>query len=134
MPGLGFGPDHVAAQREALVLARALVPEGFDGFLAQLEHGLDDPEYVDLAKRGWEAETWEPDDPRIDELAAAMAERYLANPALLGDQASLKAWAKASAQYRLINSHGEDRAPVAARLTALTETRLRAAGIPVPHR
>ncbi|MEK2490961.1 MerR family transcriptional regulator [Kitasatospora purpeofusca] len=134
MRGLGFDPDYVAAQREALVLARALVPEGFDGFLTQLEHGLDDPEYVDLARRGWEAESWEPDDPRIGELAAAMADRYLANPALLGDRASLRAWARASAQYELINNHREDRAPVAARLTALTEARLRSAGVSVPYR
>ncbi|MEU6096193.1 MerR family transcriptional regulator [Streptomyces sp. NPDC047079] len=134
MPGLGFGPDYVAAQREALVLARALAPEGFDGFLNRLEHGLDDPEYVDLAKRGREAETWEPDDPRIEELATAMADHYLANPALQVDHAGLQAWAKASAQYKLINNHREDQAPVAARLTALTEARLRAAGVPMPHR
>ncbi|ANZ14238.1 putative transcriptional regulator [Streptomyces noursei ATCC 11455] len=89
MPGLGFGPDYVAAQREALVLARALVPAGFDGFLTQLEHWLDDPEWIDLTKRGWEAETWQPDDPRIEELATAMADRYLANPTLLGNPSSL---------------------------------------------
>ncbi|MGI5341210.1 MerR family transcriptional regulator [Streptomyces sp. CA-181903] len=134
MPGLGFGPDYVAAQREALVLARALVPEGFDGFLTQLEHGLDDPEYVALTKLGQEAETWEPDDARIEELATAMADRYLANPALLGDHASRQAWSKASAQYKLINNHREDQAPIAARLTALTEARLRSAGVPMPHR
>ncbi|MFG3052518.1 MerR family transcriptional regulator [Kitasatospora sp. NPDC048239] len=134
MPGLGFGPDYVAAQREALVLARALVPEGFDGFLAQLEHGLDDPEYIDLTRRGQEAETWEPDDPRVEELATAMADRYLANPALLGSPASRQAWAKASAQYKLINNHRDDQAPVSARLTALTEAKLRAAGVPTPHR
>ncbi|MCX5388857.1 MerR family transcriptional regulator [Streptomyces sp. NBC_00094] len=134
MPGLGFSPDYVAAQREALVLARALVPEGFDGFLTQLEHGLGDPEYIDLTKRGREAETWEPDDPRIEELATAMANRYLANPALLGDHSSLQAWAKASAQYKLINNHREGHAPISARLIALTETKLRSAGVPVPHR
>ncbi|MEU9122248.1 MerR family transcriptional regulator [Streptomyces sp. NPDC048506] len=133
MPGLGFGPDYVAAQREALVLARALVPEGFDGFLTQLEHRLADPEYIDLAKRGWEAETWEPDDPRIEELATAMADRYLANPTLLGNSTSLRAWTNASTQYRLINNHRGDQAPISARLTALTETKLRAAGVPIPH-
>ncbi|MFI6845055.1 MerR family transcriptional regulator [Kitasatospora sp. NBC_00085] len=134
MPGLGFGPDYVAAQREALVLARALVPEGFDGFLTQLEHRLDDPESVELTKRGWEAETWDPDDPRIEELATAMADHYLANPALLGDPTSLRAWSRASAQYKLINNHREDQAPVSARLTALTEAKLRAAGFSMPHR
>ncbi len=134
MRGLGFDPAYVAAQREALVLARALVPEGFDGFLTQLEHGLDDPEYIALTKRGQEAETWDPDDPRIEELAAAMADRYLANPALLGDHASLRAWATASAQYKLINNHRGDQAPISARLTALTEARLRSAGVRGPHR
>ncbi|WP_354638221.1 MerR family transcriptional regulator [Kitasatospora camelliae] len=134
MPGLGFGPDYVAAQREALVLARALVPEGFDGFLAQLEHGLDDPEWVDLTRRGWEAETWNPEDPRIEELATALADRYLANPALLGNPDSLRAWRRASAQYRLIDDHRGDRAPVSARLTALTEARLRSAGVAFPRR
>ncbi|MGV4925648.1 MerR family transcriptional regulator [Streptomyces sp. BHT-5-2] len=134
MPGLGFSSDYVAAQREALVLTRALVPEGFDGFVAQLENWLDDAEYVDLIKRGGEAETWQPDDPRIEELATAMADRYLANPALLGTSTSLRAWTNASAQYRLINNHRKDQAPIAARLTALTEAKLRAAGVSLPHR
>ncbi|RGD56666.1 MerR family transcriptional regulator [Kitasatospora xanthocidica] len=134
MPGLGFGPDYVAAQREALVLARALVPEGFDGLLAQLELRLDDPGFVELTRRGQEAEAWEPDDPRVEELAAAMADHYLANPALLGDPAGLHAWARAATQYRLIDRHRDDQAPVSARLTALTEARLRAAGVPSPHR
>ncbi|AJC53698.1 MerR family transcriptional regulator [Streptomyces sp. 769] len=133
MPGLGFSPDYVAAQREALVLARALVPAGFDGFLTQLEHRLDDPESIDLTKRGWEAETWEPDDPRIEELATAMADHYLANPTLLGNPTSRQAWSKASTQYRLINNHRGDQAPIAARLTALTEAKLRSAGVPIPR-
>ncbi|MFF2043445.1 MerR family transcriptional regulator [Kitasatospora sp. NPDC058170] len=133
MPGLGFGPDYVAAQREALVLARVLVPEGFDGFLSQLEHRLEDPGYIDLAKRGQEADGWEPDDPRIEELATAMADHYLANPALLGNPASQRAWNRASTQYRLINNHRGEQAPASARLTALTEARLRSAGVPIPR-
>ncbi|WP_280435227.1 MerR family transcriptional regulator [Nocardia carnea] len=133
MSGLGFGPDYVTAQREALVLTRALVPEGFDGFLTQLEHRLDDPGYIDLTKRAAEAESWEPDDPRIEELAAAMADHYLANPALLDNPTGPHIWANAATQYRLINNHREDQAPISARLTALTETKLRAAGIYIPR-
>ncbi|WP_331721173.1 hypothetical protein [Streptomyces sp. NBC_00454] len=49
---LGFGPEYVATQREALVLARALVPEVFSTFLTRLEHGLDDPEFVEPTKHG----------------------------------------------------------------------------------
>ncbi|MGW5386469.1 MerR family transcriptional regulator [Nocardia sp. NPDC003963] len=133
MSAVGFGPDYVAAQREALVLTRALVPEGFDSFLAQLEQRLDDPAYIDLTKRAAEAETWGPDDPRIEELAAAIAEHYLANPALLGNPTGLHIWTNASTQYRLINNHRQDRAPISARLTALTETKLRSAGIQIPR-
>ncbi len=132
MRDLGFGPDYVAAQREALVLARALMPDVFEAFLTPFETLLDDPEYVDLTKRGLEAEAWEPDDPRIDELASAMADRYLANPALLEIPAGPQPWAD-STRYGLVNHHGEDQAPISARLTALTEAKLRSAGIPVPH-
>ncbi|MEV7595876.1 MerR family transcriptional regulator [Kitasatospora sp. NPDC089797] len=134
MPGLGLGADYVAAQREALVLTRALVPEGFDGFLDLLERRLDDPEFVELTKRGREAEGWAPDDPRIEELATALADRYLADPALLGDPADQRLWARAAAQYRLIDGHREEQAPVSARLTALTEARLRAGGVRLPPR
>ncbi|MER7674547.1 MerR family transcriptional regulator [Kitasatospora sp. NPDC096128] len=133
MAELGFGPDYVSGQREALVLARVLVPGGFNAFLAQLERQLDDPEFVELAQRAQEAEQWEPDDPRIEELAAAMADRYLANPALLADPAGLEAWSRAATQYRLIDRHREDEVRNSARLTALTEARLRSAGAPVPR-
>ncbi|NKY32253.1 MerR family transcriptional regulator [Nocardia speluncae] len=132
MAGLGFGSDYVAAQREALVLTRALVPEGFDSFLTQLERRLDDPGYIELTKCAAKAETWEPDDPRIEELASAIADHYLANPALLGSLTGPHVWTNASTQYRLINNHRGDQAPISSRLTALTETKLRSAGIRIP--
>ena len=134
LPGLGFGPDYVAGQREALVLTRALIPEGFDGFVTQLELRLDDARFVELTQRSMEAESWAPDDPRIEELAAAMADHFLAHPALLGDPRAkpMQAWGRASARYQMINNHREHQAPIAARLTALTEARLRSAGVPVP--
>ncbi|MER7846908.1 MerR family transcriptional regulator [Kitasatospora sp. NPDC096077] len=132
MPGLGLDADYVAAQREALVLTRALVPDGFDAFLGQLEQRLDEPEFVELTRRGQEAENWAPDDPRIEELATAMADHYLADPARLGDQADQRVWARAAAQYRLIDGHRAEQAPVAARLTALTEAKLRAGGVRMP--
>ncbi|KAK1178631.1 hypothetical protein B7755_011085 [Streptomyces sp. NBS 14/10] len=49
MPGLGFSPDCVAAQREVLVL------EGFGGFLARLEHWLEGPGHIGLTRHSWEA-------------------------------------------------------------------------------
>ena len=133
MRDLGFDAAYVAGQREGLVLALALIPGGFDGFLAQLELRLGDAGYVELTKRGWEAEGWDEHDPRIAELAIATADHYLENPSLMGDPEVMRAWIEASAKYALINTHGEAQAPVSTRLTALTEARLRAAGVPVPR-
>jgi hypothetical protein len=85
---LGFSPDYVAIQREARVLVRALMPEGFDDFLTQYVHRLDDPEYCDLQKRCWEAESWDPDDPQVEELASALSDNLLANRELLAMSAA----------------------------------------------
>ncbi|MFJ9644019.1 MerR family transcriptional regulator [Streptomyces sp. NPDC004244] len=133
LAALGFDPDYVAGQREALVLARVLAPGILDSLLTQLEHRLGDPVYVDLMKRCREAEGWRPDDPRVDELASALADNLLAHRELLAVSADFPAQPDAAARYQLINSHREDEWPTAARLTALVEAKLRAAGLDVPH-
>ncbi|MFD5081944.1 MerR family transcriptional regulator [Kitasatospora sp. NPDC058406] len=133
LAALGFGPDYVATQREALVLARALAPEVFDTFLTRLERGLGDPEFVELTKRGLEVASWHPDDPRIEELATSMADKLLAGRALLEVPAGSRRRSDASARYGLINHHREDQEPAIARLNTLVEAHLRAAGIEIPH-
>jgi DNA-binding transcriptional MerR regulator len=131
---LGFRPDYVAGQQEALVLARALAPELFDIFLTQLEHRLDDPEFVHLTKRGWDARSWDPDDPRIDELASALADNLLVNRELLEAPTGYQPRPDAATRYGLINHHLEDQASTAwTRLNALVEAKLRAAGVPIPY-
>ncbi|WP_202918485.1 hypothetical protein [Streptomyces cavernae] len=133
MPGLGFTTDQVAAAREGWVLAKALVPEGFDDYLTHVEHALQDPRFVALSKRAAESAAWEPDDPRIAELATALADHYLASPAQLKIVTGLQARTEAATRYELIAHHGEEQAPAAARLTALVETKLRAAGVHIPR-
>ncbi|WP_410599687.1 PP2C family protein-serine/threonine phosphatase [Amycolatopsis sp. lyj-90] len=83
MPSLGFTPDDVATARGAFVLAKALVPEGFDDYLTHVEHALQDPRFVDLTKRTAEVTGGEPDDHRVAELATDLADHYLANPSHL---------------------------------------------------
>lgn len=133
MRELGFSPDYVAGQREALVLFRALVPEGFDSFVTQLEHRLEDPEFVDLTQRSWDALSWDPDDPRVEELASALADNLLAKPELLAMPAGFRAQPDTATRYGMVNTHGQEEWPTSARLTALVEARLRAAGVRVPH-
>ncbi|MEV6726748.1 MerR family transcriptional regulator [Streptomyces xanthochromogenes] len=129
---LGSSPDYVTGQREALVLVRALVPEIFDSFVARLEHSLDDPESVELTKRGWQAGDWDPDDPRIEELAAELADKLLANRALLVMPEGFSDQSDAASRYGIVNHHRE--APAIARLNTLVEANLRAAGVIVPGR
>ncbi|MGP4017791.1 MerR family transcriptional regulator [Saccharopolyspora sp. 5N708] len=133
MRGVGFSSDYVAGQREALVLFRALAPEGLDHFLTNLEHRLDDPEYVDLIKRSVAAVSWKPDDPRIEELATAVATNLLANRELLAMPAGFRIGPDTATRYGLIDHHREDQVPAWARLNALVETKLRSAGVPIPH-
>jgi DNA-binding transcriptional MerR regulator len=131
---LGFAPTYVESQREGLVLARALVPEDFDGFLTLLGRRLDDPEFVALSKRSWEAASWAPDDPRLDELATAVADNLLAHhiPDTLPE--GFRATPDAGARYGLINRHRASQLPAVARLSMLVDARLRAAGIPLPYK
>ncbi|MER5441527.1 MerR family transcriptional regulator [Streptomyces sp. NPDC002790] len=134
MAELGFKPEYVATQREALVLTRAVVPEMFDAFLTRLERLLDDPGHVELTKRAWDATSWPPDDPRLDELASALAEKVLTDRALLAAGTGLQGRSDGAARYELVNHHREDDAPALARLNALVEARLHAAGVDFPQR
>ncbi|GAA5105737.1 MerR family transcriptional regulator [Nocardia iowensis] len=132
MPGLGFTAEEVADAREGWVLARALVPEGFDDYLTDVENALDDTRFVALTKRAAEATAWAPDDPRIDELATAAAEHYLANPGLLKIVTGMRARTEAATRYTLIRQYGAAQTPASARLSELFATKLRAAGIDIP--
>jgi len=133
MPGLGFSTDEVAAARGGLVLVKALVPEGFDDYLANVEHALEDRRFVAMSKHAAEAAAWEPDDPRIAQFATDMAEYYLANPAQLKILTSLQARTEAATRYKLIRDYGTDQGTAGAQLATLIETELRAAGIPIPR-
>ncbi|MCF1647538.1 MULTISPECIES: hypothetical protein [Streptomyces] len=61
-----------------------------------------------------------------------MADHYLANPAQLRIVTGLQARTQAATRYKPISQHAAEQAPASARLTALVETKLRAAGVRVP--
>ncbi|MFE3001285.1 MerR family transcriptional regulator [Nocardia sp. NPDC059246] len=133
MTGLGFPADEVATAREGWVLAKALVPEGFDDYLIHLDHALDDPGYVALIKRAAESKTWEPDDPRGAELATDMADHFLANPEHLKVVTALQARTDTATRYTMIAQHGEAQTSATMRAAAVFENRLRAAGVRIPR-
>jgi DNA-binding transcriptional MerR regulator len=129
----GFPAEEVAATRDGWVLAKALVPEGFDDYLTHFENAIGDTQLVELTRRAAEATAWDPDDPRIDELATAVADHYLATPALLKTVTGMQARTEASTRYELVAHHGEEQSPAAVRLATLFEAKLRAAGVNIPR-
>ena len=126
---LGFPAEYLDTCRDALILAKALVPS-FDEFLAQVERTLDDPKHVALLKSCWEAGRWEPDDPRVAELAKAATEHLLGNPEHLAIPSSLEGSPDAATRYGLINDFRTEVSPTWVRLSAMIQENLRAAGIP----
>lgn len=106
-----------------------LVPEGFDTYLTHFEHALEDTRLITLTRRAAEAATWQPDDPRIAELATETARHYLANPALLATVTGMRARTEAATRYNLIAHHGDQPTPATTRLITLFENELRAAGV-----
>ena len=62
-----------------------------------------------------------------------MAANLLTNRALLTMPTGFQNQSDAAARYGLVNHHREDQGPSIARLNALVEANLRAAGIDIPH-
>jgi DNA-binding transcriptional MerR regulator len=133
MTGLGFTEADVTTARDGLVLVRALVPESLDDYLAQVEQSLEDPRYVSLIKRVWRAGEWDPDDPRIDELATALVEHLRTNPSLTPMLSGLAARDDGTTRREMLTRHDEDQRPGWTRLTGLIQAKLRAAGIEPTH-
>ena len=130
---LDFDAVAFDTYREGMILAKALFPSGFDAYLARFAEAIGDPEYVDLMKGVWAAGAWEPDDPRVEALAAAVADHLLNHPTLTRFPDDLNA-SDAATRYGLINHHGgQEQSPTFDRLTALIEKRLRAGGVDIPR-
>lgn len=128
LPGLGFTEDFVTTAREGMVLVRALVPESFEDYLAVIERAIDDPHYVSLIRRWSGAGDWDPDDPRVEELATAWAEHLMANPSLMPTLPGLRARDDGAARNEVLSHHGEEGKPAWTRMTTLIEAKLRTAG------
>ena len=133
MLDVGYSEAEVAATKDGWVLARALVPEGFEDYLTQFEHALIDPKLTALTRRIAEAASWETSDPRIDRLATDAADHYLADTELLKTVMGMQARTDAAARYTMIARHGDQPTPAMTRLSTLFESNLRAAGVRIPR-
>jgi len=110
------------------------VRPGLELTVLQIEYALDDTQYMGLIKRWWDAREWEPDDPRVAELATAAANHLLANPRLLTIMTGFLPKADSAIRHAVLDDYRAETAPSWVRLTALLEASLRAAGIDIRGR
>lgn len=71
---MGVSERTVGIERDAWILVNALSPELIPGWAAEKARQLADPEFRRLYLACEAAIDWDPDDPRIDDLVAVMAE------------------------------------------------------------
>jgi DNA-binding transcriptional MerR regulator len=71
--GLGVSERAVQLERDGWILAMALTPELAPGWVEEKKAALADPEFRRLYLAGDQALSWDPDDPRLEKIAEAMA-------------------------------------------------------------
>lgn len=116
---LGFSEEIVGLERDAWILMTRLYPEHFEVALSRKQDIIEDPRYQSLVLRLQETRDWDPDDPRLEDLAdesvALMTSLYPAD-LLAADQL---AWAADPDAYQVINQHNATMAPAWSRLQEL---------------
>lgn len=117
---LGMPERMIAGERDAWILVAAHSPEQMPTWMALKREQIEDPEVVELYQRLDEAIDWQPDDPRLPDLA----DRLAALNATSDD------WvehapddAMAGELVELLDSYFVDAVPVARRLMQLLEER-----------
>lgn len=118
--GLGIPERMIEGERDAWILVAAHSPEQMPKWIALKREQIEDPEVVELYQRLDEAIDWQPDDPRLPELADRLAasistadnwEEYAPDDVM------------AVETVELLDSFFVDAVPVARRLMQLLEER-----------
>lgn len=132
MEGWGLPPEHLAIERDCMVLMSALYPDRAEEWVAWQLRTLEDPEVRALYLLSAEATGWEPDDPRIEEYArrsVALTVRHYPP-----DHPGVLDWWDEMDQigYRLVSEHGMREHASWRRISTRVEELMREAGYVVP--
>jgi DNA-binding transcriptional MerR regulator len=124
----GVSERGVLMERDGWVMLAAAYPEMAPRWIAEKRADLDDPEYREFYVLYDQAHDWKVDDPRLEELADAMAERFSRQLAAAGDQADALRMEKvlSAEEQELFAAHVNDFSPAWVRLREMVERRLQA--------
>lgn len=133
MRAIGISERTVGMEREGWILLTAAYPEIIPETLEWRRRSLDDPDYQAMMLRMEEAFDWEPDDPRLSELAAEVVELMERIYPIDVAAEELPKWAPLdSDRYQLVSEYNLDASPAWRRLNKLVEARARDRGYPMP--
>lgn len=120
MRDLGLPEPMIEGERDAWILVAAHSPERIVRWIGLKREQLEEPEVVELYRRLWEMVDWQPDDPRLPELADWLA-------AAISDARGWEEYdsddALATGFVELVDSMFVEAVPAARRLMQLLEER-----------
>jgi DNA-binding transcriptional MerR regulator len=120
---VGVSPHTVQSERDGWILLLARYPDRALEWIAQKRADLADPDFRALYRRYDAANDWHPDDPRVEQLADAIA-RYLKRRHTSREPAS-DFEIDDPAAVALINSHfADDSSPAVERVAELAAAKL----------
>ncbi|HZA72116.1 MAG TPA: MerR family transcriptional regulator [Propionibacteriaceae bacterium] len=127
---IGVSERTIAMERDAWILLAAAYPEMLPEALKWKQITTSDPGYQELIVAMDRAFDWDPDDPRLVELAercvTVMEKIYPAEAAA----EYMADWSVDKTRYRLVSDHGADESPAWNRLNVLVEKLSRERGYP----
>lgn len=127
---IGISERTIAMERDSWILLAAAYPELVDEARGWRQRVLANPGYQQLMLRMDQAFGWDPDDPRLVELAAECVDvmEQIYPPEAAAEYVA--EWTVDAGRYQLISEHGLDESPAWARLNTLVEELSRERGYP----
>ena len=127
---IGISERTIAMERDAWILLAATYPEMLDDALTWKHITTNDPVYQELFVEMDRAFDWDPDDPRLVDLANRCVDvMEKLDPAEAAAE-YVSGWSVDSARYHLISDHGSEDSPAWNRLNELVDELSRKRGYP----
>jgi DNA-binding transcriptional MerR regulator len=124
---LGISDRQVRLERDGWIMLAANYPDKAPAWIAHKRADLADPEFARFYLRYDQAYDWDPGDPRLEELAAAMAQRLIGTAQAAGVASAdlTEAGQLSGDEQALLAAHVDGYSPAWRRLNELITQRVR---------